>query len=403
MKLRSGLPCWLAIDQVAASEPSDSPLVGDATCDVLVLGGGITGALLANELVRRGSDVLLIDQRDFGHGSTAASTGLLQYEVDTPLLDLMAKVGTDRAVHAYRRGLQAIDEIEELAESLEDSGGFSRRPSLYFASSIWHWRSLRKEYDCRREYGFDVDWLTREQLAESSSLQAAGAIRSRADGQINPYRFTRLLVQAARRKGLRAYGNTKVIDVTELPHIVQVQTATGTILADKIVYATGYAARPFFEGEEAGTFHSTYAVVSEPQMQFAGWPDQSLIWETARPYFYARQTDDGRAIIGGGDTSFSTDHQRDELVEQKVEQLLTRFANLFPEATFTPATAWAGTFAETKDGLAYIGQPDDRPRAYFALGYGGNGITYSMIAARLIADLYTGKPNPDAEVFRFGR
>ena len=403
MNLRSGLPHWLAIDQSATSEPSDPPLEGDATCEVLVLGGGVTGALIANQLVRSGSDVLLIDQRDFGHGSTAASTGLLQYEVDTPLLDLMAKVGTEQAVHAYRRGLQAIDEIEELTRSLDDTCGFSRKQSLYFASSIWHWRSLRKEYECRREFGFDVDWLTREQLAEVSSIKAAGAIRSRGDAQINPYRFTRQVIKSARRNSLRACGNTTVAQVKELPHGVEVQTKSGKILANQIVYATGYAAKPFLAGEESGTFHSTYAVISEPQSQFPGWPDQCLLWETARPYFYARQTDDGRALIGGGDTSFSTDHERDELVERKVERLIAQFASLFPDANFVPATAWAGTFAETKDGLAYIGQPQDRPRAYFALGYGGNGITYSMIAARLSADLHTGTPNPDAKVFRFGR
>lgn len=403
MKLRSGQPYWLSIDQSVTPPPSDQPLQGDATCEALVLGGGVTGALIAHRLAQRGINALLVDQRDFGHGSTAASTGLLQYEVDTPLLDLIGKVGQDHAVHAYRRGLQAIDEIEEVLQELDDPCGFSRRSSLYFASSVWHWRSLRKECDCRRELGFDVDWLTREDLAAVSSVQAAGAIRSRGDAQINPYRFTRQLIEAARRHGLRAFGNTSVKEVNELPHGVEVQTTSGMIRANKIVYATGYAAKPFLDGEEAGSFHSTYAVISEPQPEYPGWPDQCLIWETARPYFYARQTDDGRALIGGGDTSFSTDHQRDELVEQKVEKLCERFASLFPDARFVPALAWAGTFAETKDGLAYIGQPDDRPRAYFALGYGGNGITYSMIAARLIADLYTGTPNPDAEVFRFGR
>ncbi len=108
-------------------------------------------------------------------------------------------------------------------------------------------------------------------------------------------------------------------------------------------------------------------------------------------------------MIGGSDTEFSTDHQRDGLVERKIEKLVTRFRELFPDAPFVPEYAWAGTFAETKDGLAYIGSPSDRPRAYFALGYGGNGITFSAIAASLISDLFAGRPNADAAVFRFDR
>ncbi|WP_254509994.1 NAD(P)/FAD-dependent oxidoreductase [Anatilimnocola floriformis] len=403
MKLRSGRPYWLDVVHIDASEPTYPPLAGDALCEVVVLGGGITGALVAWQLVKRGIDVLLIDQRDFGQGSTAASTGLLQYEVDTPLVDLIRQVGREHAVHAYRRGLRAIDEIEQLTVELGDPCGFTRQESLYFASSVFHYRQLKREFDCRREFGFEVDWLSRQQLRDVSSLRSSGAIRSYGDGQIDPYQFTRRLIRNATAQGCRAHSGTKVLDVKEFASEVRVHTESGVITADKVVFATGYATRPFLEGEEAGSLHSTYALVSEPESDFPGWPKQSLIWETARPYFYARQTADGRAIIGGEDTSFSTDHRRDSLVERKIKKLERRFHRLFPEARFAVAYAWGGTFAETKDGLAYIGSPTDRPRAYFALGYGGNGITYSVIAAQLIADMHTGIPNPDAEVFRFGR
>lgn len=403
VKLRSGRPYWLDVDQGDFSEPAYQPLMGDAHCEVVVLGGGITGALVASQLTKRGVQVLLLDEREFGHGSTAASTGLLQYEVDTHLDDLIGKVGEAHAVHAYRRGLQAIDELEQLVANLGDPSGFARRESLYFASSWFHQRRLRREYDCRRQFGFDVDWLPRRELLDVSTIRAPAAIRSHGDAQIDPYRFTRRLIKQASAHGCRAHANTKVVEVKELADRVELRTQTGTVTADKIVYATGYASRPFLEGEEAGSFHSTYALVSEATSGFSGWPAQSLIWETARPYFYARQTDDGRAMIGGADTSFSTDHRRDALVDRQAAKLIRRFESLFPDAQFSPAYAWAGTFAETKDGLAYIGSPPDRPRAYFALGYGGNGITYSVIAAQLIADLHTGLPNADADVFRFGR
>lgn len=403
VKLRSGRPYWLDIDQGDASEPAYQPLGGDARCQVLVLGGGITGALVAYQLTRRGVDVLLLDLREFGHGSTAASTGLLQYEVDTPLCELIQKVGPDHAVRSYRRGLQAIDEIETLVSELGDPCGFSRRESLYFASNVFHYRRLKKEYDCRREFGFAVDWLSRRQLRDISTIRSPAAIRSHGDAQVDPYRFTRRLLKTAVQQGCRAHSGTKVAQVKELAEHVRIETENGVVIADKIVYATGYATKPFLDGEEAGSLHSTYALVSEPESSFPGWPEQSLLWETARPYFYARQTADGRAIIGGEDTSFSNDHQRDSRLERKTKKLVQRFQQLFPESRFVPAYAWGGAFAETKDGLAYIGQPAERPRAYFALGYGGNGITYSVIAAQVIADLHTGTPNADAQIFRFGR
>ncbi len=64
---------------------------------------------------------------------------------------------------------------------------------------------------------------------------------------------------------------------------------------------------------------------------------------------------------------------------------------------------WAGTFGETKDGLAYIGQIRQMPRCYFALGFGGNGITYSAIAAEIIREAMAGRQHSDAHLFRFDR
>ncbi|MCE9544203.1 MAG: FAD-binding oxidoreductase [Planctomycetia bacterium] len=183
---------------------------------------------------------------------------------------------------------------------------------------------------------------------------------------------------------------------------MRLHTAHGSIAARRIVYATGYHSHRYLKND-GGSLHCTYAVASEPLRSFAGWPGDSLIWETARPYFYARQTADVRAIIGGQDTLFSSDHQREGFIERKTAALVRRFARLFPAIYFEPACAWAGTFDESPDGLAYIGQVPHRPSAYFAIGYGGNGITFSAIASRLITDFYLGRPNDDVAVFRFER
>jgi glycine/D-amino acid oxidase-like deaminating enzyme len=94
---------------------------------------------------------------------------------------------------------------------------------------------------------------------------------------------------------------------------------------------------------------------------------------------------------------------RDRKLDKKCQKLLKRFTTMFPQIPLEVAYSWAGTFGETKDGLAYIGATPDFPNGYFALGYGGNGITYSLIAAEIIRDLLLDKPNRDAEIFRFDR
>jgi glycine/D-amino acid oxidase-like deaminating enzyme len=400
--LRTGLSFWRAADPPITDE--FSPLAGDVACEVAVVGGGITGALVGYALTKAGVRAVLVDKRELGTGSTAASTGLLLYEIDVPLVELIGKVGEQAAVHAYRRGLRAIDEFEQLAGELREPCGFSRRPSLYFASSPADVDAVHREYLCRREHGFNVELLDATALRDRSSIAAGAAIYSLDDAQVDPYRLTARLLHRAHEMGLQVFPKTHVQKVRHREHkeSVTLETHSGRITAGAVVLAGGYESVDWVPNE-LSQLHSTYVVTSEPLSSFEGWPDRCLIWETARPYFYARQTEDGRAMIGGEDTPVAEDHQDPALLATKVMRLQARFHQLFPRLEFEPAYAWAGTFADTQDGLAYIGTPPGRDREYFALGYGGNGITYGLIAARLITDLVLGRPNEDAAVFRFGR
>ena len=127
-----------------------------------------------------------------------------------------------------------------------------------------------------------------------------------------------------------------------------------------------------------------------------------MLWETKRPYFYARTTPDGRIFIGGRDESFASPRKRDALIRKKSRSLRRDFAKRFPRLSFDLDFAWAGTFGETRDGLPYIGAADHK-RVLYAMGYGGNGITFSVVAARLIADAITHGKNADAPIFAFDR
>lgn len=401
MDLTSGCPFWPIKNGLIANYP---PLAENISCDVVVIGGGITGALVAYHLADAGVDVVVLDKRDMGTGSTAGSTGLLQYEVDTPLYKLIDLVGEDHAVRSYRLCRDSLKKIKRLTRRIGDPCGFEKQESLYLASTRRDVGGLRKEFEAREKHGFDVEWWNRRHLAAESSLPQAAAIRSRDAAQIDTYRFTQFLLIAAQKKGARLYDRTRVTSRVMKLRGVELMTERGSrVRARKQVLATGYEAQEYLP-EKVTEMASTYALVSEPLEEFAGWPGGRLIWETARPYFYLRTTVDGRAIIGGYDEPFRDPKARDALLPVKTAALTRRFRQLFPKiASFECAYAWTGTFGGTKDGLPYIGEHAERPHTYFALGYGGNGITYSVIAAEIIRDLYLGAENRDAEIFRFGR
>jgi glycine/D-amino acid oxidase-like deaminating enzyme len=127
------------------------------------------------------------------------------------------------------------------------------------------------------------------------------------------------------------------------------------------------------------------------------------MWNTARPYFYLRTTSDHRIVFGGCDEPFADPARRDKKLGEKTRQLEKQFADLFPALAFRGEFAWTGTFAETRDGLPCIGSAYTGSRIFYALGYGGNGITFSQIAARILRDLCLEKSNLDAALFRFDR
>jgi glycine/D-amino acid oxidase-like deaminating enzyme len=131
--------------------------------------------------------------------------------------------------------------------------------------------------------------------------------------------------------------------------------------------------------------------------------DECLIWESGRPYLYLRTTSDHRVVVGGEDEPFRDAKRRDRLLAAKTETLAGRMKALFPDTDFRPAFAWTGTFGDTHDGLAYIGAHRRWPSSFFALCYGGNGITYGMLAAEIVRDALRGHPNDTADLFRFDR
>lgn len=400
MDLKSNYPFWLVKNGLLHSYPA---LDGDLTCDVAIIGGGITGALVAYHLVEAGINTIIVDKRDIGWGSTSASTALLQYEIDTPLYELIERVGEDHAVRSYKVCLAAISKLEVLANKLDTPCEFVRKKSLYLASRAADVKDLQREFAVRKKHGIRLDWLDEQAIQSMFSFSRPAALLSYDAAQMDAFRFTHGTLQKAMQLGLRVFDRTEVVKFTQNEAGVRLETThKGHIQARKIVFATGYESLQYLK-QKVAKLISTYALVSEPLDAIPGWYEQCLIWESARPYVYLRTTIDGRIIIGGEDEDFRDPERRDRLLERKTKKLQNKFRDFFPQIPLEVAFTWAGTFGETKDGLAYIGENKDFPNAYFALGFGGNGITYSIIAGEIIRDALLGHPNPDGELFRFER
>ncbi|HEU4665739.1 MAG TPA: FAD-dependent oxidoreductase [Dokdonella sp.] len=398
MDLKSGYPFWTVRSGLIDSFPA---LEGAVDCDVLIVGAGITGALIARRLQRDGHRVVLIDRRECGWGSTAASTALLQYELDTEMGELAARYGDDAAVLAYRACAEALQALSVEMARLRRVG-FRRARSLYFATRPGHRRRLRAEWARRREAGLSVEWLESGALRRGFGIDAAAAILTRPAAEIDPYRACHALLRAIVRDGGRVFDRTGMTGFAVRARDVLVDTDRGArVRARHLVVAAGYESQRWIASRVASN-RSSYAFVTDPRGDLARLRGV-LAWETARPYLYVRATDDGRLLVGGADDRIDEPLVRSARVDAKAARL-ARDAAARLGMQVEPAWAWGGTFAETEDGLPFFdAHAQHGPRVLFALAYGGNGIAYARLGADVIAARVRRRAHPCDELVSFAR
>lgn len=399
MNLRSGLPYFLLKRGLPFNYPK---LESSVKADVVIIGGGISGALAAHHLTNDGIACVVVDARSIGMGSTSASTSLLQYEIDVPLTKLRELRGDDHAQRAFRLCEESIRSIGKIARKLRIDY-FEPRNSLYFAAKPKDSAFVESEYRLRKEAGFDVELLQRGDIKKKFGFTSDAAILSHHGAQIDAYTFTHDLFQYNIKKGLRVYDRSMITNISHSGSKIKLKTENGnTITASYLVNATGYEVVNFLQ-KKIVKLLSTYAIISEHLEQHP-FPltDDTLFWNTADPYLYMTALD-GRIMIGGRDEPFFNPSRRDKLIKRKSKLLTRDFQKLLPHIPFVPEFQWAGTFGSTKDGLPYIGTTGKRKNVFYALGFGGNGITFSEVAAIIITDMIQGRPNEDARLFAFDR
>lgn len=377
------------------------PVTQDMRCDVLIVGAGITGALMAEQLTRRGHDVVVIDRAPPGGGSTAASTAMLLWEIDRPLRELTELYGFERAARAYRASHDAVRGLQGLVRQLGLSCQTRDKPSLYLAAGDSS-SALRDEHELRCRAGLPGDFLDHRALLETFEIARAGAILSAGSADADPVQLTHGLLDIAIRRGARLL-QADAADFHPASHAVGVRLANGnTIAARHVVLATGYVMPDIVQARVQRTV-STWAIATTPQPDRL-WRDGALIWEDKDNYLYARTTVDGRIIVGGEDDDAVIDPQaRDALTPQKIATLRQRLAALWPRAAREIDFGWSGAFDVTDDGLPLIGPVAGATNIHAAYGYGGNGITFSFLAAQLIGLSLAGGSSPLFEDFALDR
>ena len=395
--LRSGRSPWFTTGQ----RPAVPSVRENMKCDALIVGSGITGSLIGERLTRQGLDVIIIDREHPGQGSTAASTSMLLWEIDCSLGELTQAYGYERASRAYRTSLNAVTALKSLVAHLGISCEMRDRNSLYLATGDTGTELLR-EHRLRERAGLPGAFLDHRMLLDTFGIARAGAIVSPGAADADPMQLSLELLKIAIARGARLFADEAVtFDATSRAVCVQLRSGH-QIEARSVVLATGYV-MPDIVHSNIHTVSSSWAIGTRPQPQNI-WKGGALIWEDSTNYLYARTTQTGRIIVGGEDSEEVTEPDaRDRLIPEKARMLANKLAALWPVANTEIDFRWSGTFDTTSDGLPLIGRAPGAKGVYAAYGYGGNGITFSFLAAQLIGGLIAGASSPLLDDFALDR
>ncbi|MBD8499841.1 NAD(P)/FAD-dependent oxidoreductase [Paenibacillus arenosi] len=404
MDLKAGSLAWpVTLEQISTYPPISQ----DEQCDIVVVGGGMSGALTAYELSRQGYRTIVVDKRSIGTGSTCANTGLLQFCNDKMLTACIHTFGQESGVRFYTLCKQAVQRLFDIRQDLITDPELYERSSLYYASTEEDVPILEQEFNTLTHYGFTVEWWDKEKIQQHFGFTKPAALLTHGDAEVNPFKMVHALLETSVAKyNLRIFEHTRILrHQSEQPNEIILYTDQGHhIKARHAVFATGYETQEMKHDRNA-VMESTFAIVTQPIPNLEQlWHKRMLIWETARPYLYMRTTPDNRIVAGGLDENTTIIEERNRMLPNKSKQLVQEIEQLFPDiAPIEAEYEWAALFGSTHDGYPMIGPHPKYSNCTFIEVYGGNGTVYSSIAASMIIDLVENGTHPDADLFTFQR
>ncbi|HET8969097.1 MAG TPA: FAD-dependent oxidoreductase [Gaiellaceae bacterium] len=368
------------------------PLAGDASADVVVVGGGYLGMWTAWQLLALEPelDVVLLESAVCGHGPSGRNGGFCEtLWGDAPTLREHA--GDDAALAVCRASADAVRGIGAWCESNEVDAWFREAPMLRVAtteSQLGSWAGIVRaaaELDSPEEI---VSVSADDVRARCASPLFLGGALYRLNATVHPARLALGLRAKLLERGVRIHERTAV---TRLDPGGGVETRSGRVRANATVLAVNSAAASFPGYRLSLAVASSHIVLTEPVpdvLDELGWTGGEAIVDSRTLVHYMRTTRDGRIVFGwgggamgmGGRPSDRLELDRDVVAE--TEQALRRF---FPQTRGRAVThAWGGPIDVSPTHLPIFGS---RGRAHHGYGFTGNGVGPSYLGGEILARL----------------
>lgn len=348
---------------------SFSRLQSDIKTDVLIIGGGMAGILCAYMLGKSGVDCILVEADKICSGITKNTTAKITSQHGLIYNKLVKKFGAENAQMYLGANEAAVEKYRSICKNIDCD--FKNIDSYVY--SVASFEKLEDELNALNKIGFNAELVENTELP----FKTAGAVRFKNQAMFNPLKFV-----SAIAPNLKIYENTKVLELADNTAV----TESCKITANKIIVTTHF---PFIN--KHGSYflkmyqHRSYVIALENAQQLNGvYVDEAETGMSFRNY-------KNFLLVGGGGHRTGKDggnwHELEYFAEKYYSGASVKYR-------------WATQDCMTLDDVPYIGNySKSTPDLYVATGFNKWGMTSSMVAAEILADMVTGKENPYCNVF----
>ena len=379
---------------------------GQATTDVVVIGGGLTGCACAVSFAAAGVKVILLEADRIGSGGTLGSAGLIREDFDTSFSDASGTVGLRAARQMWTSMRRASLDFAAVLRRLRVKCDLAPQDLLTLIprapESI---KKARREYQSRRDAGLDHTWLTAAATNRAAAVDAGGAIKTRGS-VLDPYRACVGLAAAAAARRVPIFEQSPARKFKPTRKTIDVVTESGVIRANAAIVTTPGA--PGLQGlrRHLRPLHA-YVVVTErlpAAVRREAGPRTAALRDASEPPHLLRWLDGERALFLGAEQPPVPARAAEKVLTQRTGQLMYELSTIYPAISGARAEwAWSTAFDDSVDGLPYIGLHRNFPRQLFALGHGRHGAGIAWLTARILLRQFTNDPGRGDEHFGFSR
>ncbi|MFI0165059.1 NAD(P)/FAD-dependent oxidoreductase [Streptomyces sp. NPDC017095] len=388
--VNGGVSFWYADDGLPAVR---EPLSGDASADVVIVGGGYTGLWTAYYLKKAAPflRITVLEQKFCGYGASGRNGGWLYNGIAGR--DRYARLhGHEAAVRLQKAMNDTVAEVVGVAAAEGIDADVHQGGVLEVATTPAQWARLRAFHEHELAFGEQDRELygARETAARIRVADAVGSAWTPHGARLHPVKLVKGLAAAVEALGVTVHESTPVTEIRPR-HAV---TPYGTVRAPYVLRCTeGFTAS--LKGQKRTWLPMNSSMIAtepltEEQWAAIGWAGRETLGDLAHAYMYAQRTADGRIALGGRGVPYrfgsrtDNDGRTQEATVEALREILTRF---FPSlAGVRIAHAWSGVLGVPRDWCATV-TLDRSTGLGWAGGYVGSGVATANLAARTLRDL----------------